>query len=202
MALPLGVALPLAFLLGSIPFGLLLVRILTGQDLRKVGSGNIGATNASRAFGEKARLPVFVLIYLLDASKGLVPTLFFLAPGSPLGARVLVGLVAILGHCFSPFLGFKGGKGVATTSGVLLALDWPAFLVGILAFFVVFGITRVVALGSLALGLGLALGIIFEDPTRAFGERLPLTSLGLFLALFLFWTHRSNLRKLLAARRA
>ncbi len=202
MALPLGVALLLAFLLGSIPFGLLLVRVLTGQDLRKLGSGNIGATNASRAFGKKAKLPIFLLIYLLDASKGLIPTLFFLPPEAPLGAKVLVGVAAILGHCFSPFLGFKGGKGVATTSGVLLGLDWLAFLIGIAAFFLVFGLTRVVALGSLALGLGLALTLILENPGQAMGARLPLTSLGLFIVLFLFWTHRGNLKRLREAKRA
>ncbi len=201
MALPLGIALLLAFLLGSVPFGLLLVRLLTGKNLRKLGSGNIGATNASRAFGKKARLPVFLGIYVLDASKGLLPTLFFLAPQASLGAKVLVGFAAILGHCFSPFLGFKGGKGVATTSGVLLGLDWLAFLVGILAFFIVFGFTRIVALGSLALGMGLALSLILEDPSQAFGARLPLTLLGLFIALFLFWTHRDNLRRLFVAKK-
>jgi glycerol-3-phosphate acyltransferase PlsY len=202
MALPLGVALLLAFFLGSIPFGLLLVRVLTGKDLRKIGSGNIGATNAARAFSKKVRVPIFLLIYLLDASKGLLPTLVFLSPEAPLGGKVLVGLAAILGHCFSPFLGFRGGKGVATTSGVLLGLDWLAFLIGLAAFFIIFGITRVVALGSLALGLGLALSLILENPEQALGARLPLTSFGLFVVLFLFWTHRGNLKRLRAAKRA
>lgn len=191
-----------AFLLGAVPFGLVLVRVLTGKDLRKLGSGNVGATNASRAFADRrVGLLVFLSIYLLDAAKGFVPA--SLAPGwigmsGSLWAAATLGLAAVLGHCFSPFLGFRGGKGVATATGVFAALDIRALAVGIAAFFVVLLLSRQVFLGSLSLGVALAVAAIAWEPRDAFAHRLPLTLLCLFVAAFLFWTHRENIRKFLA----
>jgi glycerol-3-phosphate acyltransferase PlsY len=193
----LALALPLSFAVGSIPFGWLAFRTLRGQDVRQVGSGNIGATNVARQFGGPWRYVVFFAIYLFDMGKGFGPVRF-LAGGATAGA--LVGLAAVAGHCFSPFLRFKGGKGVATASGVLLALDWLAFLVAIAVFGLTLLTTRVVALSSILLGFALALTVILREPATAFAGRLPVTLLSIFLALFLVWTHRSNLRKLLADR--
>jgi glycerol-3-phosphate acyltransferase PlsY len=197
-------ACTLAWLLGGVPFGLVLVRLFCGVDIRTIGSGNVGATNASRAFPGRARLPVFLLIYVLDFGKGFVPAMFFpgwfgLAPGAL--APVLVGAAAILGHCVSPFLGFRGGKGVATTTGVFAAVDGIALLCGLGAFGLVFGATRQVFWGSLALGVALPVAVIAQAPGAAFGDRLPITVLALAIAGFLFWTHRSNLRKFRAERR-
>ncbi len=193
-----------AFLCGAVPFAWICVRLCKGIDLRTVGSGNVGATNASRAFtGKGARLFAFVGIYLLDAGKGLLPVLWLADPAAgDLTLGALVAACAVLGHVFTPFLGFSGGKGVATATGALLALDWQAVLVAIGVFFVVrFGAGQVF-FGSLALGLALAAAAILLHPDSAFGARLPVTVLCCAMAAFLFWTHRSNLGKWRASRAA
>ncbi|MGE3172708.1 MAG: glycerol-3-phosphate acyltransferase [Planctomycetota bacterium] len=200
MALALGCMV--AFLIGGLPWALWVVRLCKGVDLRTIGSGNVGATNASRAFaGRRARVAAFVAIYLLDAQKGFWPAL--LGPnfvdGDPRLVGVLLGASAILGHVFTPFLRFRGGKGVATATGVLLALDWGAWLVAIVAFFAVRWLTGQVFFGSLALGVALALAAVLLHLDEAFAARLPITVLCAALAAFLFWTHRSNLQRHFAA---
>ena len=196
-----------AFVLGAVPFAWLIVRLAKGVDVRTVGSGNVGATNASRAFvGRGARIAVFLLVYLLDAGKGLFGTwLGWEADSdvaSSLPGAVICAACAILGHVFTPFLGGRGGKGVATATGALAALDWRVTVIALGVFFFVRLTTGQVFFGSLALGLGLAGAAIAIDPTNAFGDRLPLTVLCLLVALFLFWTHRSNLTKFLASRQS
>jgi len=202
----LALACFLAFLLGAVPWALVVVRVIKGVDVREVGSGNVGATNASRAFSTRAgRLAAFVGIYLLDAAKGFVPAL--LAPrwidsDPAVLVAVVCGASAVLGHVFTPFLGLRGGKGVATATGVLFALDWIATGIAIAVFLVVRLVTGQVFLGSLALGVALASAVIVLHPDDAFGERLPITVLCVLLAVLLFWTHRSNLRKHFAAEAA
>lgn len=155
MAAPgVGWAFLLAYLSGSIPFGFLLTRALAGRDIRTVGSGNIGATNVSRVLGKK----IGGLTLLLDAAKGALPVLvvgryFTTTTGDPHLAHVIqawVGVVALLGHCFPVWLRFRGGKGVATGIGVLVAHDVLIAAAGFAAFGVVVALTRVVSLGSLA----------------------------------------------------
>jgi len=207
MSLTIGCLL--AWVLGGIPFGLVLVKAFTGQDLRRLGSGNVGATNASRAFeNRKVGLAVFFGIYLLDAAKGFVPAFWGpdLLPHGAVGddspfAGVLLGASAIFGHCVSPWLRLRGGKGVATTTGVLAALDWRALAVALGVFLVVYLVTRKVFLGSLALGVALAVAVVAFEPGAALDARLPITVLALAIAVFLFYTHRSNIRGALAARR-
>ena len=196
-----------AFVLGAVPFAWLIVRLAKGIDVRTLGSGNVGATNASRAFrGQGARVGVFVLVYLLDAGKGLVGTWLGWQAGSSatssLSAAVICAACAILGHVFTPFLRGRGGKGVATASGALVVLDWRVTAIALGVFFLVRFTTGQVFFGSLALGLGLAAAVIAIDPANAFGERLPLTVLCLLVAVFLFWTHRSNVAKFLASRQS
>jgi glycerol-3-phosphate acyltransferase PlsY len=191
----------LAYLLGGIPFGLVLVLIIKGVDIRTLGSGNIGATNASRAFAKRWRVPFFAWVYLLDFGKGFVPV-FWLADlahsgSAPLGLRVLCGAAAIAGHCYSPYLRLKGGKGVATATGVLAALEPLALLVAWTVFGLTFWFTRTVALGSLALGVALALTVVFSDVGTAFAARWSVSVLAITVAGFLFYTHRGNLRRLL-----
>lgn len=202
MELPLGCLA--AFLVGGIPFAFLLVRWIQGKDLRNIGSGNVGATNASRAFaGRGAQIAVFLVIYLLDAGKGCAAVWWGAAwTGHPpdSGAGVALGACAVLGHVFTPYLRFRGGKGVATTCGVLAALDWQALLVALAVFFVVRWLSGQVFFGSIALGVALAGAVIALHPTQAFAERLPITMLALVLAGFLVWTHRSNLQRFLASR--
>jgi glycerol-3-phosphate acyltransferase PlsY len=184
-----------AWLLGGIPWGLVLVRLLRGVDIRTIGSGNIGATNASRAFAGAARRAVFLAIYALDFLKGFLPAwLAPLATGDGHWAPVLAGAAAILGHVFSPYLAFRGGKGVATTTGVVAALEPIALLAALLVFAVVLRLSRQVYVASLGLGLALAVATVLRSPSTAFGARLPVTLLAAAVALFLFWTHRDNLR--------
>ena len=200
---PLGCLL--SFLVGGTPTALLVVRAIKGVDVRQVGSGNVGATNASRAFsGRGARTGVFLGIYLIDFAKGFVPVSVLaplLAPGPGLAMAVGMGIAAILGHCFSPWLGGRGGKGVATTCGVFAALEPLALVVSLFVFFVVRVLTGAVYWGSLALGLALAVVTIARDPESAFGARLATTLFAVLVAAFLVWTHRSNLRGFMAARR-
>ena len=191
-----------AFFLGAIPFAWLIVRMCKGLDVRTVGSGNVGATNASRAFsGKGARVGVFLAVYLLDAGKGFFATQLGWGCDS-LVVAVICAACGILGHVFTPFLGGRGGKGVAAASGALVALDWRVTAIGLAVFFLVRVSTGHVFLGSLALGLGLAGAAVGIDPVNAFGDRLPLTILTILIAVFLFWTHRSNLQKFLSSRQS
>jgi len=194
-----------AFLLGAVPFALVVVRLLKGVDVRTLGSGNVGATNAARAFATSSgRLTAFLAIYLLDAAKGFVPAWFgpiWIGAAEPVLAAVLCGAAAVLGHVFTPFLGFRGGKGVATGTGVLCALDWRATAIAIAVFLVVRLVTGQVFLGSLALGLALVAAVIALEPEQWYDARLPITILAALLAALLFWTHRSNVRKHFGVRR-
>lgn len=136
-----------AFIMGSIPWGYIIGKT-KGINLREVGSGNIGATNVLRSVGKKEAL----ITLLLDVSKGTIPVLVAkLTPshGDNLFLVGLVGTCAILGHCFSPFLKLKGGKGVATTIGVLLAYSPLAGLITILIWIVAFKFTKISSLGAL-----------------------------------------------------
>ena len=197
--MPLALACCLAFLLGGVPWALVVVRVVKGVDVRTVGSGNVGATNASRVFATRSgQVLAFLLIYLLDAAKGFVPALLgpvFVTTHPPLVVGVLLAAAAVLGHVFTPFLRFKGGKGVATGTGALFALDWLATLIAIAVFFVVRLATGQVFLGSLALGVALAGAAILLHLETAFDERLPVTVLCCLLGALMFWTHRGNIRK-------
>jgi glycerol-3-phosphate acyltransferase PlsY len=210
---PALAAAGLAFLVGSLPTAWIVVRALLGIDVRSVGSGNVGATNASRAFtGRRAQLGAFFAIYFVDFAKGLLPVLLlpgavfaaFSAPTPAAGGLVAVstGVAAVLGHCFCPWLGGRGGKGVATTTGVFAALEPLAFVVSLVAFGLVRKATGQVFWGSLALGLALPATTILRDPATAFTTRLPVSVTALAIAAFLIWTHRSNLRGHFAARSA
>jgi acyl phosphate:glycerol-3-phosphate acyltransferase len=203
MELTLG--LVAAYLLGSIPFALLTVRVLAGVDIRKIGSGNVGASNAARAFGKKTKYLVFLLVYFLDFGKGFVASRFFTdwaGFGDEAFFRVLLGAAAILGHCTSPFLAFKGGKGVATATGVAFVLAWVPLLIGIAVYFVVMALFRQAFLGSLSLVVALTIGVMVEEPEPFGAERLPVTVFCLVLVVFLVYTHRSNIQKFASRSRA
>ena len=189
--------LALAFVIGAVPFAWLLVRLCKGIDVRTVGSGNAGATNASRAFdGKGARLLAFLAVYVLDAGKGwLGVQVGAQSPTLGLTLAVACAAAAVLGHIFSPFLRFRGGKGVATATGALFALDWQVTLVALAVFFVVRLLTGQVFFGSLALGFALPVATWALHPETAFGVHLPLFLLCAVLAVLLVWTHRSNLKK-------
>lgn len=179
-------AFVVAFFLGSIPTGFLIVRASKGIDIRKTGSGNIGATNVGRVLGKWG----FALVLLLDALKGFLPTLLVL---------LLFGLYpaiasfcgSFLGHIFTPWLGFKGGKGVATGLGAFLALDPLAMAVGVGVWLITFLIGRYVSLASIVAALGVFLFITFLQGS------FPLSILSGAAALLVWFTHRSNMKRLL-----
>jgi acyl phosphate:glycerol-3-phosphate acyltransferase len=176
-----------AYLCGSIPFGLLIARAASGKDVRTVGSGNIGATNVARAAGKSAAIATLVL----DAVKGLVPVL--LAARSPHSQPALpaaCAIAAVLGHCFPPWLGFRGGKGVATGLGVSLALAPWAALGGALAWLVLFKLFRISSIGSLA---GMAVALVLAALTASRPALLGLAGVSLLILI----RHQANIRRLL-----
>ncbi len=183
----------LGYLLGSIPFGLVLTRLAGLGDIRQIGSGNIGATNVLRT-GNK---PLALATLLLDSGKGAVAALValdlagrFLGPDMAMMAAVLAAGGAMLGHSFPVWLGFKGGKGVATAIGVLLAVCWPVGLLACLTWLVVAGLFRISSLSALtAIALSPLTGWWFGGPLVA--------GLCLFIAILVFIRHEANIRRLL-----
>ena len=182
------------FLSGSIPFGYLAGR-LRGLDIRQHGSGNIGATNAIRVLGKGIGIPVFVL----DLLKGLLPCLWVKSQGLDSWVWVVAGLAAILGHMFTPWLGFKGGKGVATAAGVLAGIAPVAMLGGLLLWLLFFFTTRYVSLASMMAGVGVA-GTMALQMARTGVWDYILLGFGVLLMLLVILRHRANIGRLLAGK--
>lgn len=196
-----------SYLLGSIPFGLLIARC-HGIDLRRVGSGNIGATNVVRALGRKWG----VFCFILDVAKGLlpmrVPPLLGLTSPCPSDIELLgwlaVGTAAILGHIFPVYLGFKGGKGVATSLGVVLGL-WPYLtLCGLAALFVwllTAFLWRYVSLASILAAASyplILLAAVWLLPGWTFANLWPLFLVAVPIPALVIWRHRSNIQRIFA----
>ena len=178
----------LAYLSGSVPYGALLTRWLKGVDVRSAGSGNIGATNVARVAGRG----LGVLVLLLDAAKGAVPVaLSFLITGNS-EVHAAVGFAAVLGHVFPLWLRFRGGKGVATALGVIAVIQPWAALAGFAAYAVLFALLRVSSIGSLAGGLAAAFVAVLSKGPR------PYSIITLALFALMVFTHRGNIRRLLA----
>ena len=186
-----------AYLVGAIPFGLL-IGFVKKVDVRKFGSSNIGATNVARVLGS---FKWFVLVFILDFLKGLASPLLlaFLAlklaqPGSspalffvnnPEYVSTIYGLLAIIGHMFPIYILFKGGKGVATGAGVVLALSPIAFLIGF------------VSLSSILAALALTVAHIMLNLNEAFNQRLPVSIFCILIALLVIIRHRTNIVRLI-----
>ena len=177
-----------AYLVGATPTSYLVGR-MRGIDLRRHGSGNLGATNAFRVLGWKAALPVM----LVDVAKGWLPAaLFPLWDGAPAAEWALAyGAAAIIGHVFSIYVGFRGGKGVATSAGVFMALAPWAVLIGLIVWGVTVTLTRIVSLGSLLAAAVLPIAVY------ATGETLYELWLSIGLGAFVIYAHRANIRRLL-----
>ena len=180
------------FLSGSLPFGYFAGR-MRGMDIRQHGSGNIGATNVIRVLGKGIGIPVFVL----DLLKGLVPVLVVRGLGAESWVWVLTGMCAILGHMFTPWLGFKGGKGVATAAGVLLGIEPLSMLVGLGVWLVFFFGTRYVSLASMMAGVVVA-GTMAVQMGRSGEWDGVLLGFGVVLALLVILRHRANIGRLIA----
>jgi acyl phosphate:glycerol-3-phosphate acyltransferase len=188
-----------AYLLGSIPFGLILVRVFRKQDIRQQGSGNIGATNVIRS-GSKG---LGAVTFLLDVAKGFIAVIFAWQLAlhmhqSQLQAQNLAAtaaVCAIMGHIYTVWLGFKGGKGVATGFGVFLGIAPLSALVALLAFIVVFAISRYVSLASIlaAIVFPLAALLRHHEPLTPF-----MIAVVILLPLLIILKHHANIRRLLA----
>jgi glycerol-3-phosphate acyltransferase PlsY len=185
-----------AYLLGSIPTGLLIGKRM-GVDVRTQGSGNIGATNVARTVGRK----VGVLVLLLDALKGALPVALLagldlesrIDLGAPLDGYLVtaVGLAPIVGHCFPVWLGFRGGKGVATALGVFLVVDPLALAVGAALFAALYAAFRIVSIGSMAASIAIPIASLL------LGHRLPVVLLAALGAAIVIGKHHGNIRRLL-----
>lgn len=182
-----------AYLLGSIPFGLLLTRAFGRGDVRKVGSGNIGATNVARAAGLLAG--VFTL--MLDVAKGAGAVLLAEKLSNDSASWMTVSaFAALLGHCFPIWLKFRGGKGVATATGIFLVLSPLACLAAVILFVLVVAFWRYVSLGSVSAAAAMPLLIYFLWAPRH-APPLTVTLGALAAALLIIYKHRGNLQRLL-----
>jgi glycerol-3-phosphate acyltransferase PlsY len=184
----------LGYALGSIPFGLILARLGGKGDIRQIGSGNIGATNVLRT-GSKG---LAAAVLLLDLAKGFVPV--FLAWrlfAQPAAAPTVAGpvsaaaLAAVLGHCFPVWLGFKGGKGVATNAGVSFGIAWPIGLAYALVWLGVLAVSRISSLAGMCAVVAAALAAAL----LGYAAFVPVLAL---IALLVIWLHRANLKRLAA----
>jgi glycerol-3-phosphate acyltransferase PlsY len=187
-----------AYLLGSIPFGYLIVRAKAGGDVRETGSGGTGATNVTRRAGKSAG----VLTLLLDAGKGLLAIYLarkFLTPDYGINWWVAAAAVlAVAGHCFPVWLGFRGGKGVATGVGVFLGLAPLAVALAAVVFIIIVGATRYVSLGSIAATIAMPVCVwlwsAFVRPVEGLNAILTAAMIGGTLIIFM---HRANIGRLL-----
>ncbi|TMM50508.1 glycerol-3-phosphate 1-O-acyltransferase PlsY [Qipengyuania marisflavi] len=170
---------------GSIPFGLILTRLAGKGDVRQQGSGNIGATNVLRT-GSKG---LAAATLLLDGMKGFVPV--WLASGWFWDDMGWTALFAVLGHCFPVWLGFKGGKGVATNAGVSFALGWPIGLAYALVWVAMLAVTRISSLAGMTAVVAAAItAAVLGIPT--------FTKVLVLIALLVLWLHRDNIKRLMA----
>ena len=174
------------YLLGSIPFGLLLTRALGLGNLREIGSGNIGATNVLRTGNKGAAAATLIL----DGAKGAAAVLLARSMSGEDAAQI-AALMAFLGHCFPVWLGFKGGKGVATFLGLMLALAWPVGLLACATWFATAVISRISSLSALVAATWSTLWCLLVGQGQVF-------FLTLALALLIVWRHRENMARLKA----
>jgi len=191
-------SLLMSYLVGSIPTAYILGRLIKRVDIRQQGSGNVGATNAFRVLGKTAG----GVVLIVDVMKGAVaPSVLadFFGVGR-VWERVLLGFIAVLGHSFSPFLKFRGGKGVATSLGVLIGLTVkitvlrPILLWAVLIWLSVFVATGFVSLASMVSVTAVPFLMV------ALNQPLEIVSLGIILCLFVVWRHRSNIHRLLTGK--
>ncbi len=200
-----------AFLVGGIPFGWLVARLFKGVDLRTVGSGGIGATNCSRLWQGGPSVAMFLIVFALDFGKGLFVALFSIEAANvvalSLGTQtdawtlqVVCGMAAILGHVFTPYLRFKGGKGVATAFGVVTALAPLSSLYGLGAWGAFVALTRYMSMGSMAAMLAIPLSYLIDNGESTFRSRLVVFAFFVVMAGFVVWSHRSNIARILQGK--
>ncbi|GLC89039.1 glycerol-3-phosphate 1-O-acyltransferase PlsY [Lysinibacillus piscis] len=180
-----------AYLIGSIPSGLWIGKIFYKTDIREHGSGNLGATNTFRTLGKKAGIVVTIMDVLKGTAAVLLVTLPVFSDATVHG--LVLGLVAVVGHMFPIFAGFRGGKAVATSAGVLLGYSWPLFVVLFITFMVTLKITKIVSLTSMIAALvALIYAIVYYVITGDYA----LGILVAFLFTFIVYRHRANITRI------
>lgn len=186
--IPFAIVLACGYLLGSVPFGILIGRIFYGIDPRTVGSGNIGTANSMRAFGRAGA----ILVLLGDVFKGAVPTFVALRFLHEPWMTAAVGLATVVGHNWSVFLRFRGGKGVATTLGVVIVLSFPAAVAFGVVWLATAGLTRYASLASILASAAV--------PVVMFLLQQPMSYVyyGIVALALVVWRHESNIRRLIA----
>lgn len=180
----------ISYFIGSIPFGLIISK-LKFIDIRSEGSGNIGATNVFRVMGPK----MGILTLLLDILKGLIPSYLFpifISTFPLFNIGVVFGIFAVLGHTFSIFLVFKGGKGVATSAGMLIGIAPFAVLIAILSWILCLILTRYVSLASIIASITISVVVWIKSPSELFVNVLIL-----LVSILIIWMHRSNITRLI-----
>lgn len=183
-----------AYLIGGIPVALIVGKKVGGVDLRTVGSGNLGATNVSRVLGGKWAVTVFALDFFKGAISVAVASI--LMPGAwDEIATMATTAGAVLGHVYSPYIRFKGGKGIAVLAGCAAVLNPWSLLWGTIAFFAVAVSSRRVSLGSLVIGLSYPITVLIYYPGRLLN-----LAFAVGVCAFIWWSHRSNIRRLLAGQ--
>lgn len=194
------ITIALAYLCGSLPFGLLIARVVAGIDIREQGSGNIGATNVGRVLGAKWG----IVALLLDALKGLLPVLLIPRCFAESGTgwfvllQVVAGVSTVVGHMFPVWLKFRGGKGVATSLGVVMVLTPFGSLAAFGGFALCMLASRIVALSSIVAALIFAIGQMFILQPNPFAvEKLPLSVFSLAVPALIVIQHRSNIGRLM-----
>ena len=186
------ILLLLAYLIGSIPSGLWVGKIFYNTDIREHGSGNLGGTNTFRTLGKKAGL----VVTIMDILKGTAATILVSLPffEATNVHPLVLGILAVIGHMYPVFAGFKGGKAVATSGGILLAYNWPLFVILVIGFFIVLKLTKMVSLTSMILsGVALIYSIVYYF---TIDNDWPLIALILLLGGFIFYRHRSNIKRI------
>ncbi|MGH1412664.1 MAG: glycerol-3-phosphate 1-O-acyltransferase PlsY [Pelagimonas sp.] len=177
----------LGYLLGSVPFGIVITRLFGLGDLRKIGSGNIGATNVLRTGNKPAALATLIL----DSSKGAIAVLIAKAVTGDTSAMQIAGFFAFVGHCYPIWLKFKGGKGVATYLGVVLAVSFPVGLLCCATWAAAFAITRISSVGALTAAMSTTIWMFVMG-------RGDLLLMGFLLTLLIYWRHRENIARIKA----
>ena len=186
LTIKIALLLILAYLLGSFPTGVIVGKVFFHKDIRKLGSGNPGSTNTFRTFGPVAGMSVLLVDVLKGTLAALLPVIFHLGP-HPLG--IIFGMLAILGHTFSIFLGFKGGKAVATTAGFILGYNLAFFCVCAGIFFPMLFITSIMSLTAmLCITLFFIFSFLFHDPY--------LSAMMFVLLILIFIRHKANIVRL------
>jgi glycerol-3-phosphate acyltransferase PlsY len=180
------------YLIGGIPFGIIIARLIKGVDPRTIGSGGSGATNVSRVLGKKWG----IVVLLLDAAKGYLPVIFLspvISPENPSLGGVLIAVAAMAGHVWTPYAGFRGGKGVSTAAGAMLAIDPIALLFSMGIWALTMIIFRYVSLASVMAAVMFPL-----IAWRIESELTPVVYGSVVIACFLIYTHRNNFKRIIA----